>query len=77
MCAGMQTPCAGAVVALRGYDGKLLWQAVTYAEVFEINCNHVDVNKDGTKDCIVSGRLGTINAIDPKTGESDLQSEQL
>ncbi|XP_070199696.1 protein FAM234A-like [Littorina saxatilis] len=66
---GMQTPCAGAVVALRGYDGKLLWQAQTYAEIFEINCNHVDVNKDGTKDCIVSGRLGTINAIDPKTGE--------
>ncbi|XP_046574702.1 protein FAM234A-like [Haliotis rubra] len=66
---GMETPCAGAVVALRGYDGKLLWQAKTYAEIFELNCHSIDVNRDGVNDCIATGRLGDIRAINIRNGE--------
>ncbi|OWF47957.1 protein FAM234B-like [Mizuhopecten yessoensis] len=65
---GMKEPCAGGVVALRGYDGKLLWKADAYSEVFGLNCHSVDVNQDGTPDCIATGRLGTLTAIDTTTG---------
>lgn len=64
-----KTPCAGKVVALRGYDGKLLWKVDVYSEIFAINCHGIDVNKDGTYDCLASGRLGTLVAINPKNGE--------
>ncbi|XP_005105920.2 protein FAM234A [Aplysia californica] len=67
---GLQTPCAGMVVALRGYDGKLLWKVSTYAEIFEVNCNLIDANGDGLKECVASGRLGTIYAIDIRTGKA-------
>ncbi|XP_063400956.1 protein FAM234B-like [Mytilus trossulus] len=67
---GMETPCGGAVIALRGYDGKLLWQTKTYSEIFAMNCHGVDVNQDGLDDCIVSGRLKDLRAIDPKTGKT-------
>lgn len=63
-----KTPCAGKVVALRGYDGKLLWKVDVYSEIFAINCHGIDVNKDGTYDCLASGRLGTLVAINPKNG---------
>ncbi|XP_062612020.1 protein FAM234B-like [Saccostrea cucullata] len=66
---GLKVPCAGGVIALRGYDGKLLWKVDVYSEVFAINCHGIDVNKDGTYDCLASGRLGTLVAIDPKTGK--------
>ena len=64
----MKLPCAGAIVALRGRDGKLLWKAPAYAEVFELLCHGIDVNQDGKDDCIATGRLGTIRAIDPLNG---------
>lgn len=73
----METPCAGAVIALRGYDGKLLWQTKTYSEIFAMNCHGVDVNQDGLDDCIVSGRLKDLRAIDPKTGMKYLLKTQL
>ena len=67
---GMEVPCAGAVIALRGHDGKMLWKVKSYSEVFALNCHGIDVNKDGTKDCIATGRLATIQAINPKNGEN-------
>ncbi|XP_013402918.1 protein FAM234B isoform X1 [Lingula anatina] len=67
---GSPSPCAGFVIALRGYDGKELWRLNTYAEVFEINCQELDVNKDGKLDCIGSGRLSTLLAFDPRTGQA-------
>ncbi|KAK3095661.1 hypothetical protein FSP39_017289 [Pinctada imbricata] len=66
---GMDVPCAGAVIALRGTDGKLLWKVRSYSEVFALNCHTIDINKDGTKDCIATGRLATIQAINPLNGE--------
>ena len=47
----------------------MLWKTTTYSEIFAINCHGVDVNRDGTDDCIVSGRLKDLRAIDPKTGK--------
>ena len=59
----------GQVVALRGYDGALLWSFPVYGTVFELNCGKIDVNKDGRMDCIGTGRVGTTVAFDPKNGE--------
>ena len=64
----MKLPCAGAIVALRGKDGKLLWKTDTYSEIFELLCHGIDVNQDGSDDCIATGRLADMRAIDPKTG---------
>ena len=66
----MKLPCAGSVVALRGKDGKFLWKAPTYAEIFELLCHGIDVNQDGTDDCIATGRLADMRAINPKNGTS-------
>ncbi|XP_033752716.1 uncharacterized protein LOC117336335 isoform X1 [Pecten maximus] len=65
---GMKEPCAGGVVAFRGYDGKLLWKVDAYSEVFGLNCHSVDANQDGNPDCIATGRLGTMMAIDVTKG---------
>ena len=70
-------PCAGAVIALRGRDGKLLWKANAYAEVFEILCHGIDVNKDGIDDCIVTGRLAELRAINPLNGKAERFSVML
>lgn len=67
--AGLSLPCAGAVIALRGRDGKLLWKADAYAEVFELLCHGIDVNGDGVDDCIVTGRLAELRAINPRNGK--------
>ena len=69
---GMKLPCAGSVVALRGKDGKFLWKAPTYAEIFELLCHGIDVNQDGTDDCIATGRLADMRAINPKNGTYSL-----
>ena len=65
---GMKLPCAGSIIALRGKDGKLLWKAEAYAEIFELLCHGIDVNQDGTDDCIATGRLADMRAINPKNG---------
>ncbi|XP_052801612.1 protein FAM234B-like [Mya arenaria] len=67
---GLTFPCAGAVVALRGRDGKLLWKADSYAEVLELVCHGIDVNQDGVDDCIATGRLAEMRAINPLNGET-------
>lgn len=64
----MEYPCAGEVIALRGYDGKELWTSSTRSASIFMNCEDFDVNKDGIKDCIVSGRQSTVQAIEPRTG---------
>ena len=65
-------PCGGLVVALRGSDGKELWQVGTHHEVFNINCDTIDINGDGTKDCLCSGRMATFLAIDPIKGRTNI-----
>ncbi|KAK3087336.1 hypothetical protein FSP39_004814, partial [Pinctada imbricata] len=65
---GMEEPCAGMIIALRGYDGEELWRRNVYSEIFALNCHGVDVDKDGRYECIATGRLGTIIAVDVRTG---------
>ncbi len=66
--AGLDFPCEGEVIALRGTDGFVLWKAKLQSGVTDINCEDIDVNKDGQKDCIVSGKHGTFVAINSKSG---------
>ena len=55
------------LMALRGKDGKQLWNITTKSEVFEINCL-IDLDLDGRLDCIGSGRNHTLIGFDPHNG---------
>ena len=57
------------IMALNGRNGKLLWTIWTRVEVFAIQCEKLDINKDGHKDCIAAGRMGTLQAFDPIKGK--------
>ncbi|KAK6187472.1 hypothetical protein SNE40_005492 [Patella caerulea] len=60
----------GILIAVRGYDGKELWRTEEFgSSILFMNCHDIDVNKDGRKDCIVTGRKATIVAIDVKDGK--------
>lgn len=50
-------PCEGGILALDGITGTTLWQRWTPSMVFSLICIS-DLNKDGQKDCIASGRGG-------------------
>lgn len=56
------------VLALRGTDGHELWRIMTYSGVTDLECDMLDVNSDGRKDCIVTGKMGTVMAIDTRNG---------
>ncbi|XP_055907141.1 uncharacterized protein LOC129942294 [Eupeodes corollae] len=60
-------PCEGGVIALDGANGNLLWQTWSIGNVFSLYCT-VDIDKDGFIDCIASGRLGMIFAINGRNG---------
>ncbi|XP_041362611.1 protein FAM234B-like [Gigantopelta aegis] len=66
----LSAPCVGLLIALRGYDGKELWRSPTHSGVLFVKCNEIDVNQDGQPDCIVTGRHGTTQAVDIRTGKS-------
>ena len=57
------------LLALRPEDGAELWRLELEAKPLKHDCNLVDVNNDGFKDCIVMGERGLLAAIDPKTGK--------
>ena len=58
----------GVIIALRGLDGKRLWEIKTKSEIFEINCG-INISKNGHLDCLASGRKNTFLAFNPKNGE--------
>ncbi|XP_072036013.1 uncharacterized protein [Amphiura filiformis] len=64
----MAEPCLGAVRAVDGRDGTLLWEHNLECEVFAIQCGQLDVNEDGMDDCLVAGRLGVLQAVDSTDG---------
>ncbi|XP_064624748.1 uncharacterized protein LOC135486131 isoform X2 [Lineus longissimus] len=66
---GLEAPCLGQVIALRGSDGQVLWNISVTAEIFLFNCEGIDINKDGMKDCIGGGRMGSLVAFNPKNGD--------
>ena len=59
----------GFVIAIRGYDGKVLYKFTTKSAIFQLNCNSIDVNQDGKPDCIGTGRMPTFIAFDPREGK--------
>ena len=58
----------GYLIAVRGFDGHPLWNLTIKTQVFLINCEGFDINRDGEPDCIGAGRLGTAVAFNPYTG---------
>ena len=53
---------------MKGTDGSVIWETRVKLEVIFINCEDFDVNLDGQNDCIVTGRMSTLQAVDSKTG---------
>ncbi|XP_045211867.2 uncharacterized protein LOC123563244 [Mercenaria mercenaria] len=67
---GEPYPCMANVIALNGHDGSQLWSMKVRSEIFVMNCEDFDINKDGKKDCIGTGRSGQIAAFNPYKGET-------
>ena len=61
------SPCAAKIVAMDGQLGAQFWQKGVNFPAFAIRCE-LDVNGDGEKDCLVTGRGGGFVAIDRKDG---------
>lgn len=65
---GESYPCLGFIIALRGYDGHLLWNLTVRSEVFLMNCEDFDIDLDDKPDCIGTGRQGVVVAFNPYSG---------
>ena len=59
--------CAARVVAMDGQNGTKFWQKVVNFPAFGVHCE-LDVNSDGTKDCLVTGRGAGFVAINGQNG---------
>ena len=59
----------GYLMAVRGYDGQLLWKLTIRSEVFLMNCEDFDIDQDGKPDCIGTGRQGCVVAFNPYEGK--------
>lgn len=66
---GLEYPCMGNLMALNGHNGSQIWSLKVRSDAFVMNCQEFDINKDGKKDCIGTGRMGLITAFDPYKGE--------
>ncbi|XP_050086431.1 uncharacterized protein LOC126571715 [Anopheles aquasalis] len=79
---GITDLCGGGLLALDGRTGATLWQRWTSFTIFSLQCNGIDINADGTSDCVAAGRGGLILALDGRNGRilwelkdySDLES---
>ena len=69
LSAGEGPTASYGLLALRPEDGAELWRQVLKAKPHKHDCNLLDVDQDGLKDCIVVGHQGLFAAINPKTGE--------
>lgn len=56
------------VVQVVGLSGKVGWFTRITKIPTEIDCKLLDVNRDGQRDCIVSGTEGLLEALDPLSG---------
>ncbi|XP_058059906.1 uncharacterized protein LOC131210645 [Anopheles bellator] len=79
---GITDLCGGGLMALDGRTGSTLWQRWTSFTIFSLQCSGIDINSDGSADCVAAGRGGLILAIDGRNGHilwelkdySDLES---
>lgn len=66
---GSDYPCQGQLYALRGYDGHPLWKLnVASNFIINMNCVDFDINGDGYRDCILTGRMGLVQAVNVLKG---------
>lgn len=54
----------GGVVVLNGNDGKISWTRNTTNEPRSIDCNLIDCDKSGTKDCLIIDEYGYLSCLD-------------
>lgn len=62
-------PCHGGLLALDGKTGQEIWRHYTMHEIYGVNCNG-DLDTDGVRDCLISGRAGVFQAVSGKTGNT-------
>lgn len=61
-------PCYGGLLALDGKTGREIWRHYTMHEIYSVNCNG-DLDVDGVRDCLISGRAGVFQAVSGKKGQ--------
>ncbi|XP_033117726.1 protein FAM234B-like isoform X2 [Anneissia japonica] len=64
----MDEPCLGAVHAVDGKNGSLLWETSCRSDIFAMNCGNLDIDGDGHNDCLLAGRAAQLYAINSRTG---------
>ncbi|ELU01119.1 hypothetical protein CAPTEDRAFT_94391 [Capitella teleta] len=65
---GGKHPCLGGLLALDGRTGEELWRHYTPHEIFSVTCEE-DLNRDGQADCVIAGRVGTMEAVNSLNGQ--------
>jgi hypothetical protein len=73
----VETPCSGAVYGIRGYDFSILWSFRVKQSIFELVCDEIDLDDDGYRDCIGTGRQATLVAFDPRNGKIFWRNENI
>jgi len=73
----VETPCSGTVYGIRGYDFSILWSFRVKQSIFELVCDKIDIDDDGYRDCIGTGRQATLVAFDPRNGKIFWQNENI
>lgn len=63
-----KTDNVNGVLLVVGNSGKVGWYTRETRIPTEINCHMLDVNRDGQKDCLVSGSEGLLAALNPLSG---------
>lgn len=56
------------ILLIVGSSGKVGWYTRESRVPTDISCSLIDVNKDGQKDCIISGNEGLLAALNPLSG---------
>ena len=63
------------LIGVKVSDGTESWRRPFLNEPSKHNCRLIDVNSDGTNDCIVVGNHGLLAAIDPIDGKSNVAKQ--
>lgn len=56
------------LLCLLGGTGDIAWTHMLVREPLAVDCNLLDVNKDGILDCVVAGSEDLLKTVDPLSG---------
>lgn len=59
----------GGVISIMGDSGNVAWYIPRQRTPKRLECNLLDVNNNGVKDCVVTGENGLFEALDPQSGK--------